>query len=88
LGAGIAFDSALGKIVLFGGAVGGNFTTSASDTWTWDGTNWTQVLPATVPPDRYYVGMSYNPIAKAIVMFGGFSTALVRGGPWLLALVP
>lgn len=86
LGAGMAYDPGLGALVLFGGAVGGDWVNSADDTWTWDGTNWTQIFPATLPPNRYYFGMSYNPIAKAVVMFGGFSTAAARGGPWLLAL--
>jgi len=77
LGAGLAYDSGLGALVLFGGAVGGNWVNSADDTWTWNGTIWTQIFPANVPSNRYYFGLSYNPIAKALVMFGGFSTAAV-----------
>jgi hypothetical protein len=84
----MAYDPGLGALVLFGGAVGGDWVNSADDTWTWNGTSWTEIFPATVPSNRYYFGMSYNPIAKAVVMFGGFSTAAARGGTWLLALAP
>ena len=42
-GAVMAFDPTLGKLVLFGGITGTN------DTWTWDGSGWTQVADASDP---------------------------------------
>jgi hypothetical protein len=35
----MAFDAARSEVVLFGGETG---APSAGDTWTWDGTDWTQ----------------------------------------------
>ena len=87
-GAAITYDAGLGLLVLFGGAVNGSWEESANDTWTWNGSDWTQVHPATVPSNRYNFGMAFDPEAKAALMFGGFSTAAARGGTWLLALAP
>ena len=41
-GAAMAFDAANGSVVLFGGQ---SRTRSLDDTWTWDGTAWTQAHP-------------------------------------------
>jgi hypothetical protein len=45
MGAGLAFDRARGRAVLFGGGGG-----SQADTWEWDGTNWLLQAPAHSPP--------------------------------------
>ena len=44
----MAFDPATGDMVLFGGDDGSYL----ADTWTWNGTNWTKLSPATSPPAR------------------------------------
>ena len=45
-GPAIAFDGAAGNVVLFGGSptVPVGTGTAFGDTWTWDGTNWTQQI--------------------------------------------
>lgn len=58
--AGVAYDDQLGKVVLFGGFAG-YWWNSLEDTWTWNGANWAQANPATVPPNRYSAGMTYVP---------------------------
>jgi PKD repeat protein len=66
----LAFDSARGRVVLFGGAhVKG--TMVYSDTWEWDGTNWTQAMPTTVPTGRWDHGITYDAARGVTVMFGG-----------------
>src|SRR6202453_2046004 len=45
----MAYDSAHGQVVLFGGF---NRTGFPNDTWLWDGSNWTEASPQTVPPGR------------------------------------
>jgi hypothetical protein len=68
----IAFDEALQKIVMFGGwnpQVGG--AAKLNDTWTWDGTAWTQLHPATVPAKRGSAVMAYDLATRQLVMFGG-----------------
>lgn len=86
-GAGMAYDAALGGVVLFGGYDGG-YGDTLNDTWTWNGVNWTEMKPATVPPNCYWAGMTYDPLVQGVMMFGGFSTTVVRDTVWLYGLVP
>jgi hypothetical protein len=75
----MAYDSAHGLIVLFGGQfnVSGHDFAVYSDTWVWDGSNWTQKLPANSPPGRRYSGMASEPAHGRLLLFGG----LVLGNP-------
>lgn len=66
---GMAFDVARSRIVIFGGADGAGV--AQSDTWTYDGVTWTQVMPATTPPARYGQAMAYDSARNVVVMFGG-----------------
>src|SRR5437016_3630026 len=69
-GARMAYDSVHSNIVLFGGT---SATSSGylSDTWTWNGTDWSPLSPSTAPPARADEGMAYDPGHSAVVMFGG-----------------
>jgi hypothetical protein len=63
----MAFDTARGNAVLFGGFGG------LSDTWTWNGTNWAQRHPAKSPPgvgDRTPLpeAMAYDSARQLLVM--------------------
>ncbi|MGH9044189.1 MAG: cell wall-binding repeat-containing protein, partial [Acidimicrobiales bacterium] len=42
-----------------------------NDTWTWDGTDWTQQNPATSPPALGAAAMTYDPATGNVVLFGG-----------------
>ena len=64
----IAYDSAHGQIVIFGGA---NVAGALNETWVWDGSNWTQKFPAKSPPARFYTAMAYDSAHSQIVLFGG-----------------
>ena len=70
MGASMAYDPATGDMVLFGGT-GGNLNTALGDTWTWNGSNWTQIRPATSPPARYGASMSFDSATGDMVLFGG-----------------
>src|SRR5580698_500832 len=48
----MAYDAALGEVVLFGGS-------SGNQTWTYNGTTWTQQHPATSPPAVDLAQMAY-----------------------------
>jgi uncharacterized protein (TIGR03437 family) len=64
----MAYDSAHGQVVLFGGGyAAGPYTY----TWVWDGTNWTQVFPMISPPLRQAHAMVYDPVHGQVVLFGG-----------------
>jgi hypothetical protein len=64
---GMAYDAARNQVVLHGGVGNG----APSDTWTWDGTDWTQRAPAHHPLKRYFLGMTYDAARGQVVLFGG-----------------
>jgi hypothetical protein len=66
----MAYDAATGNVVLFGGQLG-RLTPTDRDTWTWDGTSWTQQQPAVSPVGRYGATMAYDADAGNVVLFGG-----------------
>ena len=75
----MAFDSAHGQVVLFGGA-------DASDTWLWNGTTWSMATPSTPPPPRSASAMAYDSARGQVVMFGGIvpgSATNRLGDTWL-----
>jgi hypothetical protein len=74
-------DAASGRVVLFGGdpASGG---TSLADTWTWDGTAWTQQHPALSPPGRDTAVMATEPVSGHVVLFGGFDGTSRLADTW------
>ena len=68
-GASMAYDPAIGAMVLFGGS--DSSASVLNDTWTYNGTTWTEQSPATSPPARYGASMAYDPAIGAMVLFGG-----------------
>ena len=62
------------QIVMFGGfqylpnSLGGEI---GSDTWTWDGTTWTEQHPAVSPPPTALGSMAFDPAIRRLVLFGG-----------------
>lgn len=71
-GAGMAYDAANGNIVLFGGA-DDTTQTDLNDTWIFDGSNWTQIFPATVPQGRAFGvnGLNFDAATNNVIMYGG-----------------
>ena len=87
--ASMAYDTATNQLVLFGGTLGGS---EFGDTWTWDGTSWAQLTPATSPPGRFEASMAYDPGHGGLVLYGGdcgFScddTWIWTGSKWRVTL--
>jgi hypothetical protein len=67
---GMTFDAAEGDVVLFGGFDSQQWGVR-NDTWTWDGTTWTEQHPATSPSDRGGVGTTYDAARGEMLLFGG-----------------
>ena len=65
----MAYDAATGTRVLFGGASINSST--LGDTWTWDGSTWTQQARAVSPSPRWTASMAYDAATAAVVLFGG-----------------
>lgn len=68
IGAAMAFDPATGQVLLFGGQGANGYL---SDTWTWDGTDWTPMadLGSTPPPMRDAVLFRAGP--NGLILVGG-----------------
>jgi hypothetical protein len=69
-------------VVLFGGYDStGKFL---NDTWTWNGTTWTQQFPPTSPPPRQFnvPGMAYHALTRKVVLFGGLQGRHALGDTW------
>ena len=80
--ASMAYDFGRGQLVLFGG-LGAGGTVPLGDTWTYDGTTWTQQSPATSPTARAYASSTYDASSGQIVLFGGIDAAnTVVGDTW------
>ncbi len=70
----IAYDPATKQVVLFGGLSSLGNAKWLSDTWTWDGTDWTQQHPTASPPARD------DAATNQLVLFGGGSNKPLIGG--------
>ncbi len=73
---GLAYDTALGEVVMFGGVsqCGGQPNAySLADTWTYSGAAWTNISGSmvTVPSARWGMVMVYDPALREVVLFGG-----------------
>ncbi len=85
-GASLAFDPAVGGLVLYGGE---NATANFGDTWTFRDGNWSELAPAQSPPWRSHASMAYDPSDGYLLLFGGLTTAgpvedtwEFQGGTW------
>jgi cysteine-rich repeat protein len=65
----LAYDSARQRVVLFGGADLGSPFGPFNDTWEWDGTDWIQDTPATLPPPLQFPAMAYDAGRDRLVVF-------------------
>lgn len=65
----MAFDSARGRSVLFGGRIAPDG--ALNDTWEWDGNTWHHVAQDTGPTERVYGNMVYDAARQEIIFFGG-----------------
>jgi len=78
-GASGAFDTASGKLVVYGGT---SFGTVHADTWEWTGASWRKLLPTDVegdgnPGPRVAYVMEFDETRQEIFLFGGQGTGSV-----------
>ena len=67
----MAYDAATGTVLLvIPDALAGQ--PYLSETWSWNGSNWTQLQPATSPPPIEDAVMAYDAANQTVVLFGGF----------------
>jgi hypothetical protein len=70
----MVYDAATGQVVLFDG--------EPNETWTWDGSNWTQQQPANNPPLRQNAMMAYDATHQQVVLFGGTGSSGDLNDTW------
>jgi hypothetical protein len=80
----LACDTVRQRVVLFGGynpamSPPANFF---SDTWEWDGTEWTQIAD-TGPPPRQGHAMVFDSSRERLVLFGGWWQESAQSAVWL-----
>jgi hypothetical protein len=80
-GESMAYDAATHTVVVFGG-VGGIQDPLLNDTWTWNGTTWTEQHPAANPPARWEASAAYDAATGTVVLFGGYYFRGVYGDTW------
>jgi hypothetical protein len=74
----LVYDSLRGVVVLYGGLASAiSIPPPASDTWEWNGANWTQITPTANAGARYRYAACFDPIRNRTVMFGGTNTQLL-----------
>ena len=66
----MAYDDATNSVVLL---TSGNLGSGASDTWTWDGTDWTEHASATQPSPRWWPSLCFDQDTNNLILFGGSS---------------
>ena len=73
--AAMTYDPLRGQCVLFGGGpvTGINLR---SDTWLYDGTDWTQASPANSPTGRLGAASTFDAARGVAVMFGGIASSI------------
>lgn len=72
---GMAYDSNREVMVIFGGDPDGKGLTHLNDTWEYDGSNWSEVMPDQSPPGRVNINQSmvYDDSRGKTIIFGGLS---------------
>ncbi len=82
IGATMAYDAAMGRVVLVGGFGSEPLDASHADMWSWAGAGWVPVAATVRPPARWEAAMAYDEATGQLLLFGGLnSTAL--GDTWL-----
>jgi len=77
----IDYDSLRGVSVLFGGSSDSG-PGNLSDTWSWNGFNWSQMSPATSPPPVAGAAMAYDSARGVSVLFGGSGPGGLSFSTW------
>jgi hypothetical protein len=80
---GMTYESATNRIVVYGGW---SHTSSFSyaDTWSWNGSSWSQLVATSPPGARDSFAMTYDPDRSRSVLFGGYWSDLweLNGSTW------
>lgn len=73
----MVYDKRLKKTLIFGGYNNSNYR---NDTWSWDGTNWTEIKidGDDRPTNRGLMAMWYDPLQQKTIIYGGLGRGSVN----------
>lgn len=79
---GLAYDAQRHITILFGGDSTGS--SRLNDTWEFNGTTWTQIIPAQSPPGRANIDQAliYDAVRARTVLFGGLGASGYLSDTW------
>ncbi|HEX5052078.1 MAG TPA: kelch repeat-containing protein [Planctomycetota bacterium] len=78
--ASMAFDSVGQRVLLFGGRNTTGTVSALGDTWSWNGSTWTQLSPPVSPPARAASAMVTDLANNRVLLFGGHGAGSNRFG--------
>lgn len=80
----MTYDAARGVVVLFGGNAGTGLAAQMNDTWTWNGSSWTQLVTTDRPSGRTGAALAYDRARGMVVLSGGIISSTTDGETWEL----
>lgn len=80
--ASMTLDPSTNSLLLFGGISGDN-NQELADTWSWNGTNWTKLNPATSPPPRANATLVTSSSLGRVLLIGGEHAPSVLADAWI-----
>jgi len=78
----MAYDEGTGRVVLFGGSRGLDPWVFLSDTWEYDGNNWTETTAPVAPDPRHGHQLGWDPVGERIILFGGMNEVGTLDDTW------
>jgi hypothetical protein len=82
----MAWDDALGAVVMFGGETcGASACSFLGDTWLYQAGTWTELSLSVSPSARFGAAMDFNPSNGQILLFGGCGNVCPLGDTWVFA---
>ena len=83
-GACMHYDPRSSNILLFGGQTTGDRVGKLlNDTWTWNGSIWTQRMTRVAPSPRFGAAIAYHASKQQMLLFGGTTGAIPTNDTWL-----
>lgn len=72
---GMVYDSLRTRVLLFGGRHAKTTPTGDisfyNDTWTWNGSDWSELHPANAPEPRQFAALAYDSARDRVILYGG-----------------
>jgi MYXO-CTERM domain-containing protein len=78
----LTYDAARQQTLLFGGFESSLADNYLGDTWTWDGSIWTQHATPTAPSARVNAAAAYDPATRLVYLYGGTTASGDVGDLW------